>query len=252
MTDYISPQWDRSALVVIDLQRDFLDGGRAAVAGTSGVVSNVASLVKAFRRAGRSIVHVVRLYVPGSSDVDLLRRDLIEDGAEVAAPGTDGSRVAEGILPSAFRPDTDLLLAGKAQVVGPGEVLVFKPRWSAFHRTELESLLRTQECDTVVVAGCNLPNCPRATLFDASERDFRTVLVTDAVSQTSPERLTDLEKIGVNLHATADVLTSLLAVKQSFVAFRTSSSLGAAREVQGDNSTARSSGRGHRRRESWT
>ncbi|MCA1009079.1 cysteine hydrolase [Rhodococcus hoagii] len=211
MTDYITPKWDRSALVVIDLQRDFLDGGQAAIAGTSDVVPNVVSLVKAFRRVGRPIVHVVRLYVPGSSDVDLPRRDLIEDGAEVAAPGTEGSQVAEGILPPECRLDAEWLLAGNAQHVGPSEILLFKPRWSAFHRTELESLLRTWECDTVVVAGCNLPNCPRASLFDASERDFRTVLATDAVSQASPERLIDLEEIGVNLHTTADILASLLA-----------------------------------------
>lgn len=209
MTDYITPRWDRSALVVIDLQRDFLDGGQAAIAGTSDVVPNVGSLVQAFRRAGRPIVHVVRLYVPGSSDVDLPRRDLIEAGAEMAAPGTDGSQVADGILPPECRLDADWLLAGNAQHVGPSEFLLFKPRWSAFHRTELESVLRTRECDTVVVAGCNLPNCPRATLFDASERDFRTVLATDAVSQTSPERLVDLERIGVNLLTTADILASL-------------------------------------------
>lgn len=47
MTDYITPRWDRSALVVIDLQRDFLDDGQAAIQGTTGVVPNVASLVKA-------------------------------------------------------------------------------------------------------------------------------------------------------------------------------------------------------------
>lgn len=63
MTDYLTPRWARSALVVIDLQRDFLDDGDAAVRGTSSVVPNVVSLVNAFRRAGRPIVHVVRLYV---------------------------------------------------------------------------------------------------------------------------------------------------------------------------------------------
>lgn len=211
MTDYITPRWDHSALLVIDLQRDFLDGGEATIPGTTGVVPNVVSLVDAFRRAGRPVFHVVRLYSPGGSDVDLLRRDSIEKGAEVAAPGTDGSQIADGVLPVGCRLNADELLAGKTQEVGRREVLLFKPRWSAFHRTELESLLQEQGCNTVVVAGCNLPNCPRATLFDASERDFRTVLVTDAVSQTSTERLTDLEKIGVNLHTSADVVASVLA-----------------------------------------
>jgi nicotinamidase-related amidase len=60
-----------------------------------------------------------------------------------------------------------------------------------------------------VVAGCNLPNCPRATLFEASERDFRTVIVSDAVSQASPERLADLAGIGVSVLPAATVAASL-------------------------------------------
>jgi nicotinamidase-related amidase len=60
--------------------------------------------------------------------------------------------------------------------------------------------------DTVVVAGCNLPNCPRATLFEAGERDFRTVLAVDAVSQASPERLADLAGIGVRLLPAATIV----------------------------------------------
>ncbi|MFD4292798.1 cysteine hydrolase family protein [Rhodococcus sp. NPDC058505] len=211
MTDYLAPRWDRAALVVIDLQRDFLDGGHAAVPGTTNVVPNVSSLVRAFRLAGRPVVHVVRLYPPGGSDVDVLRRESIERGAEMAAPGTDGCQIADGILPPGYRLDEDLLLAGRSQAVGPNEIVLFKPRWSAFYRTELESLLRAQGCDTVVVAGCNLPNCPRATLFDASERDFRTVLVIDAVSQASAERVGDLDRIGVNLCATAEVVAALSA-----------------------------------------
>jgi nicotinamidase-related amidase len=212
VADYTRPHWDKSALVVIDLQQDFLDDGVAAIPGTTAVVPNVASLVAAFRRVARPIVHVIRLYPPGSSDVDPPRRDAIEKGDAVVVPGTDGAQVANGVLPEAFRLDAGLLLAGKTQEVGPNEIVIFKPRWSAFHRTELEPLLRGQGCDTVVVAGCNLPNCPRATLFDASERDFRVTLIQDAVSQTSPERLADLERIGVTLHSTSDVLASVLII----------------------------------------
>ena len=40
---------------------------------------------------------------------------------------------------------------------------------------EIGRRCRALGVDTIVVAGCNLPNCPRATLFEASERDFRTV-----------------------------------------------------------------------------
>jgi nicotinamidase-related amidase len=90
-------------------------------------------------------------------------------------------------------------LSGRLQPVGADDVILYKPRWSAFYRTSLDAHLRDLGVSTVVVAGCNLPNCPRATLFDASERDYRTVLITDATSQTNPQRLDDLASIGVNL-----------------------------------------------------
>ena len=101
--------------------------------------------------------------------------------------------------------DCEALLAGQAQNVGANEVIMFKPRWSAFYRTGLDRHLRDHGVTTVVIAGCNLPNCPRATLFDASERDYRSVLVADATSQITPSRLQDLQLIGVHLATTSDI-----------------------------------------------
>jgi nicotinamidase-related amidase len=202
VTDYTNPHWAAAALVVVDLQRDFLDGGASPIPGTTAVVPNVATLAAAFRHAGRPIAHVVRLYEPGGSDVDPPRRRAIEEGVRIVAPGSVGAQVPDGILPNSVRLDAAVLLARQMQFIGDREVVLFKPRWSGFYRTGLEAWLRQGGCDTVVVAGCNLPNCPRATLFDASERDFRAVLVTDAVSETTEERLADLERIGVHLYTT--------------------------------------------------
>ncbi len=203
----LRPHWDSCALVVIDVQRDFLDGGASPVAGTSGVVPHIATLVSAFRAAGRPIAHIVRLYQPGGTDVDLPRRAMIHAGARIVAPGSSGAEIPESVLPA--RLDARALLNGDAQPVGPGEAVFFKPRWSAFYRTGLEGWLHANGCDTVLVVGCNLPNCPRATLFDASERDFRTVLAHDAVSQGTSERLADLASIGVQITDVARVLSAL-------------------------------------------
>ncbi|GAA0477412.1 hypothetical isochorismatase hydrolase [Actinoplanes capillaceus] len=201
MTDHVAPRWGSSALVVIDMQADF-----AAIGGTVEVAPRVDELAAAFRRAGRPIVHIVRLYPPGSSDVDLPRRGT----TTIVAPGTPGA----GLLAGPAAPvglDTGLLLSGRPQEIGDHEIVLFKPRWGAFYRTVLEQWLRDRGVDTVVVCGCNLPNCPRATLFEASERDFRTVLATDAVSQTSAERLADLAGIGVTLTTTAEITERLSA-----------------------------------------
>mgnify|MGYP000703378922 CR=1 FL=1 len=201
--DYTSPDLARSALVLVDVQNDFVFG-TAAVAGTAELLDTMARLADVFRAAHRPIVHVVRLYVPGSSDADPPRRAAVEAGHQIVAPHTDGAAVPAALLTHPL--DYESLLNGGIQHVAPNEVVLFKPRWSAFFRTALDEHLRDAAVNTVIVAGCNLPNCPRATLFDASERDYRAALVTDATSQVTPERLADLELIGVELLTTADIV----------------------------------------------
>lgn len=62
------------------------------------------------------------------------------------------------------------------------EWVMYKPRWGAFYGTTLEERLRALDVDTLVVCGCNFPNCPRTTIYEASERDFHIVFVSDATS----------------------------------------------------------------------
>lgn len=171
--DYVTPRWDRSALVVIDLQRDFLDDGQAAIQGTTDVVPKVASLVKAFRRAGRPVVHIVRLYSPGSSDVDLLRRAVIEAG-----PRWPRRKRADRKSPKVFSHK------GSDWTQNCFSQERYRPSaraGSCFSSHDgvhfIAPILSRSSIDRIVTL---LPNCPRATLFDASERDFRTVPVTDA------------------------------------------------------------------------
>ena len=59
---------------------------------------------------------------------------------------------------------------------------MYKPRWSAFYQTPLEDHLKSQGITTLVICGCNFPNGPLASVYAASNRDFRIVLATDALS----------------------------------------------------------------------
>ncbi|AEV84498.1 cysteine hydrolase [Actinoplanes sp. SE50] len=209
--DYIAPHWANAALVTIDLQVDFAEGGAGAIPGTTAVLPAVRRLAAGFRRAGLPIVHMIRLYVPGGADVDPPRRAFVAAGGQLVAPGTAGSALLPGVTGDSgpFALDAAELLAGRAQSVRTAEIVLFKPRWGAFYRTDLEERLREAGVDTVVVAGCNLPNCPRATVFEASERDFRTVLPVDAISQVTAERVTDLARIGVATLTVDEILAGL-------------------------------------------
>ncbi len=208
--DYLAPDWSSSALVTIDTQVDTLDGQPLEIPGTSAAVPQIGALAAAFRDAGRPIVHVVRLYRTDGSNVDICRRSTVEAGAKILAPGSSGSQLAPEIVehPS-VELEADELLQGRLQQVGPGEVVIYKPRWGAFYETPLEDHLRRQGVSTVVFCGCNFPNCPRASIYEASERDFRVVLAEDAVSGLYDKGRDELEGIGVRLMSTGEVLESV-------------------------------------------
>ena len=86
---------------------------------------------------------------------------------------------------------------------------MYKPRWGAFYSTPLENHLRKLNINTVVICGCNFPNCPRTTVYEASERDFRVVLIKDATSNVYAQGLHELENIGVELMTSDDCAAAL-------------------------------------------
>lgn len=207
------PDLGAAALVTIDTQRDTLDGQPFEIPGTSAILPRVAALLGAFRRAGLPIVHVVRIYKRDGSNVDLCRRERVQAGAPLVIEDSPGCQLAEPLLPApGARLDCGLLLAGGIQPLGPNEAAIYKPRWGAFHATPLEAHLRSAGATTLVFTGCNFPNCPRASIYEASERDFRIVLVEDAVSGLYDRGKEELRGIGVAILDTASVIGALEAL----------------------------------------
>jgi nicotinamidase-related amidase len=105
--------------------------------------------------------------------------------------------------------NTDVLLSGQPQEAGPGEWVMFKPRWGAFYRTTLEERLRALDVDTVVICGCNFPNCPRTTIYEASERDLEIIFVSNATSGVYERGLEELRSLGVVVLDTDECLSWL-------------------------------------------
>lgn len=210
MSGYTDPEWPRSALITIDTQCDTLDGQPFEVPGTSAVLPRIQALLDAFRAAGRPVVHIVRLYKPDGSNVDLCRRKLIEQGKPLLLAGTPGCRLAPELLPDPGATlDENLLLSGGIQALGPEEVAIYKPRWGAFYQTPLEEHLRERHITTLVFSGCNFPNCPRTSIYEASERDFRVVLAEDAISGLYERGRLEMANIGVGLIPTSRIVQSI-------------------------------------------
>ena len=210
MDEYTAPEFERSALVTIDTQKCTLDGEPFEVPGTNEVVPKISALTAAFRAARRPVVHVIRLYLPDGSNAERCRRKQLLAGAKLALVGSEGRMPASDILPPGIvNLDDSRLLRGEMLEVGPSEWVMYKPRWGAFYRTKLEHHLHDLQVSTVVLCGCNYPNCPRTTLYEGSERDFRLAAISDAISRLTDNGASELHGIGVALFDTESCIRSL-------------------------------------------
>ena len=189
MENYTAPEWSSSALITIDTQCDTLDGQPFEIPGTTAILSRMKSLLAVFRLAERPIVHIVRIYQADGSNVDLCRKELVMKGARLVLAGSPGCQLA--------------------QTIGANEVVIYKPRWGAFYKTPLEQYLREQNISTLIFCGCNFPNCPRTSIYEASERDFRVVLVDEAVSGLYDQGRYEMRNIGVELLSTNQVINAV-------------------------------------------
>jgi nicotinamidase-related amidase len=209
-SNYVTPDSKHSALIIIDVQHDFtLVGAVSEIQGTMQAIPYIQHLVQLYREKGYPIIHVVRLYRADGSNVELCRRPAIENGS-------NGAELMDELKPSSeIRLNSSLLLSGQFQQIGHMEWIMYKPRWGAFYNTLLEKHLRILGVNTIVVCGCNFPNCPRTTIYEASERDFRIILAKDATSLVYDIGTQELMNIGVSVMDTDECVAWLANPKMS-------------------------------------
>lgn len=219
MPDYTTPERGRVGLLTLNAQSDFAQPTSPLRAcGVKRALPAIRQLVEGFRDQGRPLFHAVRLYRPDGSNVDNFRRAAVEEGLRILMPGSLGAELIEGIRPrSDVRLDPSRLLQGELQDIGPDEWAFYKPRWSAFYGTCLEQRLHEQEITTLVICGCNFATTGRATIYEAGARDFRVILVSDAVSGASEESICELGRIGVYI-MTAETCLAWLSGKPACAA----------------------------------
>ena len=210
MDEYTRPDYQSMALITIDAQADFsLPGAPLEIEGTMETIPNIVKLLELFRKLAKPIVHVVRLYSEDGSNVDMVRRKRIEGGVNVLRPGSDGAELVKQLKPHEFRLDPERLLKGFMQQLSPFEFVIYKPRWGAFYLTSLGEFLREKSINTLAFTGCNFPNCPRTSIYQASERDFRIVVVKDAISGIYGKGVEELANIGCEISVTRELADKL-------------------------------------------
>ena len=102
----------------------------------------------------------------------------------IVKPNTNGAELVSDLNPVSnhYHLNALTLMQGHMQQIQKNEYVMYKPRWGAFYQTPLEFFLKTHKIDSLVFCGCNFPNCPRTSIYEASERDFKIALASDAVS----------------------------------------------------------------------
>lgn len=201
--------FDHAAILNVDYQNDFvLPGAPYEVGDSFACWPKIRQLLDQARALAMPIYHVVRIYEKDGRNADLCRRESLKDGHNMVCEGSFGAEVLKELFPQSVQLDTKNLLAGAFQDVGKKEYFFYKPRWSAFYQTQFEDVLHKEGINTLIVVGCNYPNCPRASIYDASARDFRVVAVQDGISGLVDKDKKELTCIGVEVIQAQDLISS--------------------------------------------
>lgn len=167
-----------TALLVIDMQRDFLDPrGYAAQAGLDvealrAAIPGVRTLLDAARRQGLLIVHTREGHRPDLSDCPPSKRMRSERaGATIGSPGPLGRLLVRG----EYGHDFIDALAPQA-----GECVVDKPGYSAFHQTGLQQILGARGIRQLIISGVTTEVCVHSTLRSAVDRGYTCWVAADA------------------------------------------------------------------------
>jgi nicotinamidase-related amidase len=174
----------QAALVIIDMQRDFLEpGGFGAALGNDvsrlkAAVDPIKSVLTAFRQRGVLVIHTREGHRPDLTDAPphkVLRGD---PATRIGAPGPMGRILVRG------EPGHDII---PELYPVAGEPVIDKPGKGAFYQTDLDLMLRNRGMDTLFVCGVTTEVCVNTTIREANDRGYRCIAVSDGCASYFPE-----------------------------------------------------------------
>src|SRR5262245_37946356 len=172
----IEADLERTALIVIDMQRDFLEpGGFGETLGNdvsllAAAVGPCAAVLAAARRAGMLVIHTREGHLPDLSDAPKSKLERGHPSLRIGAPGPMGRILIRG------EPGHDII---PALYPAAGEAVIDKPGKGAFYNTGLDALLHARSIDTLLVAGVTTEVCVNTSVREANDRGYRCVVLAD-------------------------------------------------------------------------
>lgn len=172
------------ALIIIDMQRDFMEaGGFGETLGNDvsllrAIIPKTQSLLEGFRNAKLPIIHTRECHLPDLSDLPVAKRDRGSPSLRIGDQGPMGRILIKGedgadIIPELY-PTAD-------------EIVIDKPGKGAFYATELGEVLKDKGIKHLVFAGVTTEVCVQTTMREANDRGFECLLAADASESYFPQ-----------------------------------------------------------------
>lgn len=182
--DFPLPATPGIALIIIDMQRDFLEpGGFGAALGNDvsrlqAIVPMVKTLQDTFRNLGLPIYQTVEGHRPDLKDCPPSKRLRGNSSLKIGDQGPMGRILVLG------EPGNSII-----SELAPleGETVIEKPGKGAFYNTNLEFLLKTKDISHLIITGVTTEVCVQTTMREANDRGYECLLVEDATESYFPE-----------------------------------------------------------------
>lgn len=182
--DFALPAPGKFALVMIDMQRDFVEpGGFGETLGNNvallrPIIPTVKKLLDVFRAKGFPIVHTIEGHKPDLSDCPPAKRNRGECKLRIGDSGPMGRILILGEQGNDIIPELAPL---------PGEIVLTKPGKGAFCRTDLEAILEARGITHLLIGGVTTEVCVQTTMREANDRGYECLLIEDATESYFPE-----------------------------------------------------------------
>ena len=182
--DYLLPEKSHIALIIIDMQRDFLEPGGFGeslgndVSRLQAIVPTVQKLQSMFRAKGLTIIQTKEGHKADLSDCPPTKKVRGRGALTIGDEGPMGRILVLG------EPGNDIVEALEPQ---PGEIVISKPGKGAFYRTNLEEILKEKQITHLIFTGVTTEVCVQSTMREANDRGYECLLVEDATESYFPE-----------------------------------------------------------------
>ena len=174
----------RVGLVIIDMQRDFIDpGGFGATLGNdvrrlATIIPTVAKLLAAFREFGLTVVHTKECHCRDLADCPPAKRRRGQASLRIGDQGPMGRILIDG------EPGNDFVAALRPRAE---ELIIPKPGKGAFYATSLQEELRKRGITHLLLTGVTTEVCVQTTMREGNDRGYECLLIEDATESYFPE-----------------------------------------------------------------